>query len=230
MPSKVDPVTKRILKRLDELTGLTRSPSTGSSRRDTQGTKLPSLHDVLAGDDIWRIRTLTFLREILPPEDLYRRRIEQIFREGQGWDGSFADDDANKVLMALREDLRSGNLHIVSGLISAKLQADFLDQAEHLLENDFLLPSASLLGAVLEDGLRQVAARRHLAWEGRSSIEKLNKLLSEVNAYSAAVAAQVRLWGTIRNKADHMEPESFDRQHVEDMLRGVRRFLKEVVA
>lgn len=79
-------------------------------------------------------------------------------------------------------------------------EADFLQQADRLGER-LKDPAAMLIGAVLEDALRQLC-RKHGIPEG-DSIEAMNEPLRKASTYGLPQKQQVTAWATIRNKADH---------------------------
>jgi len=64
------------------------------------------------------------------------------------------------ILSALREDISNGYLRTTANIISAEVFSDFLEMGQHLLDEGYKDPAASLTGAVLEDGLRRIA-RNH---------------------------------------------------------------------
>jgi hypothetical protein len=77
------------------------------------------------------------------------------------------------ILTAAMTDYREGFMTDAKLLISAEVFADFLVQAEVLLENDYLPAAAAIIGAVLEDGLRQVCLSKGIDVKPRSGIDDL---------------------------------------------------------
>lgn len=63
------------------------------------------------------------------------------------------------ILKALKADIGSGFLTDVRELVTAEILTDFLEMAKHLLDAGYKDPSASLIGAVLEDGLRKMCKK-----------------------------------------------------------------------
>jgi hypothetical protein len=62
-----------------------------------------------------------------------------------------------EILTRLRSDVENGYLRTAANIISAEVFGDFLEMAQHLLDEGYKDPAASLTGAVLEDGLRRIA-------------------------------------------------------------------------
>lgn len=131
------------------------------------------------------------------------------------------------ILTALRDDVQSGYLRRTADLIAAEVFGDFLDMASHLVNAGYHVAAASLVGAVLEDGLRRLARRLDLSVLASDDISALNNRLASKNAYSNLVRKQVDLWSAIRNRADHGEFTEVKAPDVAEMLASVTRFLAE---
>jgi hypothetical protein len=129
------------------------------------------------------------------------------------------------ILRAAKGDLDGGWLTKLDTLIAADVFTDFLDMAEHLLSNNYYQPAASLIGAVLEDGMRKIADKHSVALEPQETIDRLNIKLRKAQVYTTVVSRQVDVWREVRNKADHGQFTQFTKQDVEKMLDEVRDFL-----
>jgi hypothetical protein len=110
-------------------------------------------------------------------------------------------------------------------LVTAEVFSDFLDMAEHLLANGYKDPSASLIGAVLEIGLRDIASGNELKVGARDDLTALNNRLAEAAVYSRLVQKSINVWIAIRNYADHGQFEQYAAEDVKSMHTGVREFL-----
>jgi hypothetical protein len=130
-------------------------------------------------------------------------------------------------LRGLRDDVEAGYLQRAADLIAAEVFSDFLDMAEHLLDKGYHVPAASLVGAVLEDGLRRLAARNDLKANRGDDISVLNNRLASKDVYNVLARKQVDSWGAVRNFADHGEFHQFKPGDVREMYIGVVRFLAE---
>ena len=104
---------------------------------------------------------------------------------------------------------------------------DFLDMAKHLLEAEYKDPSASLVGAVLEDGLRKICEIHSVQVKGSDDIGALNTKLADKEVYNRLVQKQIQAWKAIRNSADHGKFDDYKKEDVAAMLQGVQRFLTE---
>ncbi len=99
--------------------------------------------------------------------------------------------------------------------------------ADHLLDNGYKDPAASLIGAVLEDGLRRIYSNNNLIVKSDDSINSLNQKLAAKGVYNDLQRKQIQVWNDIRNNADHGHFGEYKADDVRDMLGGVQRFLSD---
>ncbi len=131
------------------------------------------------------------------------------------------------VLNAAKAEIDGGWLAKITTLIEADIFTDFLDMSDHLLNNHYFIPAASLIGAVLEDGLRRIASEHSILLDPNESISKLNDKLRKANIYNQMIWRQVSVWGDLRNYADHGHFNQFQESDVIELLREVRAFLSQ---
>jgi len=131
------------------------------------------------------------------------------------------------ILRALKEDIEQGYLTNIKNLVVAEVFSDFLNMAEHLLENGYKDPAASLIGAVLEDGLRKIAEKNNISVKHDDNISSLNQKLADKGVYNRLVQRQIQVWEAIRNSADHGKFNDYKLDDVKSMLEGVKKFLTE---
>jgi hypothetical protein len=129
------------------------------------------------------------------------------------------------IILALKEDIEQGFLTSVQELVKAEVFTDFLEIAEHLLDNNYKDPAASLIGAVLENGLKDIAAKNSITVSKRAGIDEINKKLASNSVYNALVQKQVDVWRVIRNSADHGNFSDYTLDDVKNMKSGVENFL-----
>src|SRR5579862_4321004 len=60
------------------------------------------------------------------------------------------------ILTAIQSQIKGGWIETTKGLVTAEVFADFLEMAEHLLEQQYKDAAAVLVGGVLEEHLRQL--------------------------------------------------------------------------
>jgi hypothetical protein len=130
-------------------------------------------------------------------------------------------------LQSALADLRAGLLFDMRSLIEAELLGDFIEQAETLLKNNYYVPAASLIGAVLEDVLRKLCVKNSINLPQKTTINWLNTELARKGQYDQLVSKRIIALADIRNNADHGYPDRFKHEDVDDMIGWVRRFSEE---
>jgi hypothetical protein len=179
----------------------------------------------------WATNVLTLARQILGGNHFQVRLLEDSIKSYSGAVGGTRDakfetllHDTRGILLALIADYEGGYLEDLRLKIRAEVESDFLAQAFRLIEEDHAkAPAAMLIGAVLEDALRQLC-RKHEISEGKS-IEAMNIPLRQKDVYTIVQQQQVTAWATIRNKAAHGHFEEFSLEEVRLMYQGVADFI-----
>lgn len=169
----------------------------------------------------WQTQSLSFLTRLLGPGDTYvetfKEEVDKGFassvKQGQG------------ILRAVREDVELGYLTNVRTLVAAEVFSDFLEMARHLLDAGYIHPAASLIGAVLENGLRQMAAASKVNVKTSDDLSALDGKLADAEVYSRLIQKRVRVWMDVRNHADHGQFEKITERDVRDMFEGVSSLL-----
>lgn len=171
----------------------------------------------------WQSQVQTFLIETLGNYHNYTKRFFEMVK--------FADrqdvEIGLSILDSLKEDIENGYLFDIKNLISAEVFDDFLEMAEHLLENNYKDPAASLGGAVLENCLKEIAENNDIKLKKRENLNSLNQKCADVKLYNRLIQKKVQSWIEIRNYADHGEFSEYSKKDVKDMLRGIRQFIGE---
>jgi hypothetical protein len=193
------------------------------ARARTFGHDAPIYHALLA-------QSCTAVAAIAGTDsDYYRLLNEDLVAKPQRYVGGYGRGASimAECLTNLRSDVASGYLRRQAELVAAEVFGDFLGMAEHLLDHDYYHPAASLIGAVLEDGLRRIARLAEIDVKSTDDITSLNNRLADKGVYSNLVRKQVGVWGEIRNHADHAEWDKYSPPDVRDMYTGVTRFMSE---
>lgn len=173
----------------------------------------------------FRTQAVNLLRTVCNEKTEHYQELMRIIRkEGNERNSEFLSDYL-AVLEAARNDFEL--LLDLPTLISAELLAGFMDQAEHLLDQGFHVPAASLAGAVLEDTLRKLCQANNIPVPEKATIDPLNAELAKHEVYDKLVQKRITVFADIRNKADHGYFEQFTLQDVKDMVRGVRQFARD---
>jgi len=126
------------------------------------------------------------------------------------------------ILTAARDEMAGGWIHTTKGLVSAEVFADFLEMAEHLLEQDYKDPAAVLVGSVLEEHLRQLCQKHSIPIEVKSArgdmvpkkADVLNADLAKAGVYNLLNQKSVTARLNLRNKAAHGKYTEYDKPQV----------------
>jgi hypothetical protein len=128
----------------------------------------------------------------------------------------------------MQSDVDRGMLNDFRTLVRAEVFADFLDMAEHLLDENYKDAAAVMLGAVLEDSLRALATRKGspiVSPAGKPlTIDPLNVALAKAGTYGPLVQKQITSWANLRNDAAHGHFSKYDADQVRQMLLFVQKF------
>lgn len=171
----------------------------------------------------WRTQSLSLLTNLLGPKHTYVVSFEQKVEEGY----VSSVEAGMGILNAVREDLEDGFLTDVRTLVSAEVFTGFLAMAGHLVDSGYKDPGASLCGAVLERGLRQIATNKGVKVRERDDLSALNQKLAAREVYTRLVQKRLALWTDVRNAADHGKFSDYSQTDVKDMHQGVSSFLAE---
>ncbi|MCY3665604.1 MAG: hypothetical protein OXH81_08090 [Gemmatimonadetes bacterium] len=142
------------------------------------------------------------------------------------------------ILSVAREELAGGWLTTTKGLISAEIFSDFLEMAQHLLDEGYKDPAAVMAGSVLEEHLRQLCQKHGIPTEatkqgkqGRPQPKKadaLNAGLAKKKVYNQLDQKNVIAWLDLRNKAAHGKYPEYTKEHVSQMLQGLSNFMVRI--
>lgn len=160
----------------------------------------------------------------------YAEQSERVFKAG-GYTGYLARSLAG-ILHSLRADLAAGYVRSQRELLHAELFADFLEMAEHLLNEGYKDAAAVIAGSSLEAHLRQLAHKAGISTEvitGTTSTPKkadrLNSDLATAGAYSKLDQKNVTAWLDLRNKAAHGKYGEYAAPQVNLLIAGIRDFI-----
>jgi hypothetical protein len=174
-----------------------------------------------------------------PPGSSYRRMADGVNpAEAQSIEGNLrADVRLRGVLVTMERDYRAGMSRTLDERVHAAILDDLIGQADRHLDAGQYAAAAIVIGAALEQHLRQLAARLDVAFEIPNArgvlhakpAQRLNDDLRLTPAYSHAEWQQVQRWlqareraasGDLANDPGTLEPE------LRQMALGVRDFIR----
>lgn len=139
------------------------------------------------------------------------------------------------ILKAIRYEIEHGWLISLRQLVFADVFNDFMEMAEHLLEEGYKDAAAVMIGSVLEERLRQLCGNHgvdtHFISKGDSVPKKANLInsdLKKAGVYGSLEEKQVLTWLALRNMAAHGSYSEYSYEQVKLMYQGVLDFLSRV--
>jgi hypothetical protein len=137
----------------------------------------------------------------------------------------FMTVDMLGILKAALADFREGFMADTKLLVSAEVFADFLVQAEILLENDYKDAAAVIIRAVLEDGLRRICISKSIEVKPRWGVDDLAKELTKHNVLTAVQKGEIDGKRELGNSAAHGRFHEYTKAEVIAFHEFVQRLL-----
>ena len=165
----------------------------------------------------------------------YSKQCDEIFLV-RGYPGYLARQLFG-VIDSIYADISAGYLETHAELIHGELFADFLEMAQHLLDEGYKDASAVIAGSSLEGHLRQLAVKHSIDTDIISSgkttpkkADRLNADLARASAYSKLDLKNVTAWLDLRNKAAHGHYDQYNKDQVGLMISEIRDFISRIPA
>ena len=171
-------------------------------------------------------RAITAIERIGGKESQYYSQAERIFANTSY--AGFKLISILGIVEALKGDIEDGYLETYKELIHGELFGNFLDMANHLLEEGYKDPAAVLAGGTLEEHLRQLCIKSNITFTDKTKASKMNDDLAKAQAYSQLDHKNVTAWLDLRNKAAHSKYNEYTRDQVALLISGIRDFLTRV--
>jgi len=162
----------------------------------------------------------------------YYKDINSIMRKNNIWEGEKLIEVIGCV-DALFRDLENGYLQNLSEIIKSEVFSDYIEMAEHLLEEGYKDPATVLIGSTLENKLKELCTINSIDLviinnRGNTVYKKaevLNAELCKSDIYSLATQKQITAWLNLRNYAAHGEYNKYTSDEIKLFIAGVRHFL-----
>jgi len=174
-------------------------------------------------------RARALIHRIAPPPSVYSKHCEEIVKDG-GYSGYVARQLFG-VVDSLKADAEAGFLRSQSELIHGELFADFLEMAQHLLDEGYKDAAAVIAGSSLEAHLRRLATKSSIALDQTVSgsvpkkADRLAADLAGAGAISKLDQKNIIAWLDLRNKAAHGEYGKYEHGQVSLLISGIRDFI-----
>ena len=218
----MNPTTKKLIERAAQLLEKAQSVASTRYNNSSEHVSMPDMVNSTSFHE-WKNNTQNFILLVCGENSPYYKNFVDGVKTAYPGDV----EHGIGILTALKEDIELGFLTKVRDLVSAEIFTDFIEMAQHLLDNNYKDSAASLIGAVLENGLRQIAQKHSVDIKSGDDIGSLNTKLADKEIYNRLVQKQIQAWKAIRDSADHGKFSEYKAEDVKSMLEGVQRFLTE---
>jgi hypothetical protein len=133
------------------------------------------------------------------------------------------------VLTSIREAIDSGYLEQATDIIHGAVFADFLEMAQHLLDNGYKDAAAVIAGSSLEAHLRHLCDTHGVnatTMDGKpKKADRMNAELAKAKIYEILDQKNITAWLDLRNKAAHGEYAKYTPEVVANLISGIRHFI-----
>ena len=170
----------------------------------------------------WATSVLGLLQRVFGEDSPHYKNFNEEYRRYHGYSSDF--ENCRGVFKAAKEDYEGGYLFNIRGLIKAEDSTDALEQATDLLNGGYKDPACIVAGVALEITLKELCNRNNIPI---AKMETMNVELCKKDIYNMGMQKQVTTWAHWRNKAAHGEWNEYSNEDVNDMIKGVTRFVAE---
>lgn len=178
----------------------------------------------------FRSQGLTFVFDLYGTSHPYYSEFER----GSQREGDTDVMNCKGILIGIKKDIDNDYfLSTVTGLVSAEIFTDYLDMAQHYLNQKHKDAAAVITGSTLESHLKKLAQKNKVPIDFTDAKGQLqHKMGNELNTdlYKAGIYNKIEMGVIeshikIRNEAAHGNYQLVNPQQVENMLTGVRQFM-----
>jgi len=109
-------------------------------------------------------------------------------------------------------------------LVQAEVLDDALEQAAELLKAGYKEPACVVAGVSLETAVKELCTRQAIS---HGKLDKMNADLCKAGIYNMGWQKQITAWAERRNNAAHGKWDAYNNADVDDLIKGVNRFIAE---
>lgn len=125
----------------------------------------------------FRTAVLSFIERVYGTEHTHFLEFNKNVRSSY----AFSIQSGIAILQVIKDELAGGWLFTIRGLLTAEVFSDFLEMADHFLENGFKDPAAVMAGSVLEEHLRQLCISNGILVEEETPDKTFPKKADRLN-------------------------------------------------
>lgn len=197
--------------------------STGINLLAKTTVNIPFSNDLLLN---WKVRAKNHIANTCGRSSIHYEEFEKsestLSNEGVA--------DAARILLAIftaaEKDFKDGFAPSVSLLAQSEVFTDELNQAQELLNHNYVVASAVIASIVLESKLRHMCTSRSIQI---GKLDRMNNDLVKSEAYDTNVQKRITAIAGIRNSAAHGNINEFTKADVQGVIDDVRRFLEKQI-
>tara|TARA_R100000935_G_C2770450_1_gene137442 strand:- start:141 stop:803 length:663 start_codon:yes stop_codon:yes gene_type:complete len=176
----------------------------------------------------FRSSALSFIKSLVGENHPYYKEFNTRVRDIDESD----TQEGRGILNSIKREIDNGYLTTLKGIVSAEIFTDFLEMAEHLLEENYKDPAAVMIGSVLEEHLRQLCQKNSIDTflmkndkQFPKKADLINSELSSSAVYNKLDQKAITTWLDLRNKAAHGRYNDYNLEQVKLMYQGVIDFI-----
>jgi hypothetical protein len=205
-----------ILKKFDELADKAKKVNTSQ-----QVTDIAVIVDSKKFQD-WATGSLALLQKVFGEKSAYYTNFQTIYSKIINIPYKESFDKCRAILQSAREEFEGASLSEIRRFLDhAVLEHLAKSTTEYLRRGD--KQTACILAVVLlENALQYLCTRRGVA---QGSLEEMNEALYKAGAYQVGTQQRIKDWGYMKEDFIKCEGEKYRVAEVDDMLRGVQRFI-----
>jgi len=133
------------------------------------------------------------------------------------------------IMDTIKTAIAEGFLDSVSDVIHGTVFADFLEMAQHLLDNGYKDAAAVIAGSSFESHLRYLCNKHGVDPEtpdGKpKKADRINADLTKAGAYDKSQQKHITAWLGLRNDAAHGDYDKYTDVMVGNMISAIRHFM-----
>lgn len=133
-------------------------------------------------------------------------------------------ENCRGIFKAAKEAYEGGELSELQLLVAAEVFAAFSEQAKQQLKEGCKEAACIVAGVALQTALQHLCARERIH-DGKLDI--MNADLCKTGIYDVHMQKQITAWGALRNKALQGDWTAYSASDVEEMIKGIDRFIEE---
>lgn len=172
----------------------------------------------------WKIRAKNHIANTCGKTSIHYTEFEKA--EVNRFEGNTADtvNALYAAFTAAQKDFQAGRAPSVKSLAQVEVFNSEIDQAQELLNQNYIVAAAVIAGIVLESKLRLLCQNRGFSI---GKLDKMNSDLAKTSAYDINTQKRITAIAGVRNSAAHGRSEELNTPDVQGVIDDVRRFLKK---